>query len=290
MDGQGMRGRSGEAWGSGNEWTVRECVGGRGKRGGEQDSLACHGTRGLDRGPFGEWPPTAGVLTAELHVHSAHSYDGRDPVRDLLERAAAVGLDAIAVTDHDVIEGSLEAVEAAPEYGLLAIPGMEVSSAAGHVLALGVEEAVEPGLPFGETVDRIHDLGGIAVVPHPFQKSRSGVLAKISTDELEAADAIEVYNSRLLTGRANRRAARFARRRNIPMTAGSDAHISEMVGQATTTVDADERSVRAILEAVREGRTTVEGTRTPWHISFRQAAGGVRRRVTARFASLLERG
>jgi len=249
-----------------------------------------HGTRGLDRGPFDEWPPTAGVLTAELHVHSAHSYDGRDPIRDLLERAAAVGLDAIAVTDHDVIEGSLEAVEAAPEYGLLAIPGMEVSSAAGHVLALGVEEAVEPGLPFGETVDRIHELGGIAVVPHPFQKSRSGVLAKISTDELEAADAIEVYNSRLLTGRANRRAARFARRRNIPMTAGSDAHISEMVGQATTTVDADERSVEAVLEAVREGRTTVEGTRTPWHISFRQAAGGVRRRVTARFASLLERG
>ena len=228
------------------------------------------------------------MLTVELHVHSAHSYDGRDPVRDLLERAAAIGLDAIAVTDHDVIEGSLEAVEAAPEYGLLAIPGMEVSSAAGHVLALGVEETVEPGWSFGETVDRIHELGGIAVVPHPFQKSRSGVLANISPDELEAADAIEVYNSRLLTGRANRRAARFARRRNIPMTAGSDAHISEMVGQATTTVDTDEASVAAILEAIADGRTTVEGTRTPWRISFRQAAGGVKRRVSTRVTQLLD--
>ncbi|MEF8776169.1 MAG: PHP domain-containing protein [Haloarculaceae archaeon] len=230
------------------------------------------------------------MLTVELHVHSAHSYDGRDPVEALLERAAAVDLDAIAVTDHDTIEGSLEAVEAASRYGLVAIPGMEVSSAAGHVLALGVENAITPDLPFGETVDRIHERGGIAVVPHPFQKSRSGVLAKITEAELAAADAIEVYNSRLLTGRANRRAARFARRRNLPMTAGSDAHISEMVGQATTSVDAEDRSVGAILEAIREGRTTVEGTRTPWHISFRQAAGGVRRRILARFSRLLERG
>ncbi len=228
------------------------------------------------------------MLTVELHVHSAHSYDGRDPVDTLMARAAEVGLDAIAITDHDEIAGSREAEELADEYGLIVIPGLEVSSAAGHVLALGVDELVPPDLSFRETVDRIHELGGIAVVPHPFQESRSGVLATISTDELLAADAIEVYNSRLLTGRANRKAARFARRNNIPMTAGSDAHISEMVGQATTTVDTDERSVDAILEAIEEGRTTVEGTRTPWHISFRQAAGGVKRKVAARMSALLE--
>jgi predicted metal-dependent phosphoesterase TrpH len=228
------------------------------------------------------------VLTVELHAHSDLSYDGRDPVERLLERAAAVDLDAIAVTDHDAIEGTLEAVDRAPAYDLLALPGMEVSSAAGHVLALGVDELVPPDLSFQETLDRIHDRGGIAVVPHPFQTSRSGVLATITTEELAAADAIEVYNSRLLTGRANRKAARFARRENLPMTAGSDAHISEMVGRATTTVEADERSVDAVLDAVADGRTTVEGTRTPWRISFRQAAGGVRRRVATRFARLFE--
>jgi predicted metal-dependent phosphoesterase TrpH len=228
------------------------------------------------------------VLTVELHVHSAHSYDGRDPVADLLERAVEVGLDAIAITDHDTIEGSLAAAELAAEYGLVVIPGMEVTSDAGHVLALGVTELVPPDLSFGETIDRIHDLGGIAVVPHPFQESRSGVLANIAPDELVAADAIEVYNSRLLTGRANRKAARWARRNNVPMTAGSDAHISEMVGQATTTVGTDERSVDAILEAICDGRTTVEGTRTPWLISFRQAAGGVKRKFHARLSGLLE--
>ncbi|MFB6073972.1 MAG: CehA/McbA family metallohydrolase [Haloarculaceae archaeon] len=228
------------------------------------------------------------MLAAELHAHSSLSYDGRDSVELLLGQAAAVGLDALAVTDHDEIDASLRAAELAPEYGLVGIPGMEVTSEAGHVLALGVETAVPTELSFEETLDRIHDLGGIAVVPHPFQESRSGVLANISRDELAAADAIEVYNSRLLTGRSNRQAARYARRRSIPMTAGSDAHISEMVGQAVTSVDADEPSVEAILTAIREGETTVEGKRTPWRISFRQAAGGAKRRVKNRVTTFLE--
>jgi len=227
------------------------------------------------------------VLSAELHCHSSLSYDGRDPVELLLKQADAVGLDALAVTDHDEIDASLEAAERAAEYGLVGIPGMEVSTAAGHVLALGVEERVPEGLPYGESLDRIRDLGGIAVVPHPFQESRHGVLANVSKRALAEADAIEVYNSRLLTGRANRQAERFARERDMPMTAGSDAHISEMVGQAVTRIGAEERSVDAILDAIREGRTTVEGKRTPWHVSFRQAAGGAKRRVKNGLFSLL---
>ena len=203
------------------------------------------------------------MLSVELHVHSSLSYDGRDSVELILEQAEAVGLDAIAVTDHDEIDASRKAVERAPEYGLVAIPGIEISSKAGHVLGLGVETAVQPGLSFESTIEAIHDRGGIAVIPHPFQESRHGVMARITRDQLALGDAIEVYNSRLLTGRANRQAERFARTRNLPMTAGSDAHISEMVGQAVTRVDADERSAPAILEAVADGRTTVDRPREP---------------------------
>jgi len=219
------------------------------------------------------------VLSVELHVHSELSYDGRDPVDLILEQAKAVGLDAIAITDHDEIEASLEAVDRAPEYGLVGIPGMEISSKAGHILGFGLEEAVPPGLSFQSTIDAIHSQGGLAVIPHPFQESRHGVLARITREELAMGDAIEVYNSRLLTGRANRQAQRFAESRGMAMTAGSDAHISEMVGQAITRVDADERSASAILEAIGEGKTSVEGKRTPWHISVRQAAGGASRRL-----------
>ncbi|MFT4885215.1 MAG: putative metal-dependent phosphoesterase TrpH [Natronomonas sp.] len=137
------------------------------------------------------------------------------------------------------------------------------------------------GLTFEETLDRIHDLGGIAVVPHPFQKSRHGVAPHISRETLASADAIEVYNSRLFTGRSNRQAERFAEDHDLPMTAGSDAHIAEMVGQAVTEVDAYHPSAEAILDAIQAGRTSVVGKRTPWFISVQQFGGGVKRRVAS---------
>ena len=221
------------------------------------------------------------MLSVELHAHSELSYDGRDPVELLLEQAEAVGLDALAVTDHDEIEASLSAAARAREHDLVGIPGMEVSSAAGHVLALGVEELVPAGLPFEETVEHVCELGGIAVVPHPFQSSRHGVAAHVTSAQLASADAIEVYNSRLFTGRANRQAERFAEAHDLPMTAGSDAHIAEMIGQAVTEVDAYHRSAEGILDAIREGRTSVVGKRTPWFISVQQFGGGVRRRLTS---------
>ena len=226
------------------------------------------------------------VLSVELHTHSELSHDGRDPVDLLLEQAAAVGLDAIAVTDHDEIDASVEAAEMAPDYGLVGLVGMEVTCAAGHVLAFGIDECVESGLPFDETLEQIRDQGGIAVIPHPFQKSRHGVAAHITEEQLADADAIEVYNSRLFTGRSNRQAEKFAIRNEIPMTAGSDAHISEMVGQAVTEVGADDRSADAILDAVADGRTSVVGKRTPWRVSLRQFGGGAKRRAIRAVRSL----
>ena len=88
------------------------------------------------------------MLAAELHCHSELSYDGRDAVELLVEQAAAVGLDVLAVTDHDEIDASREAAALAEEYGLVGLVGTEVSSAAGHVLGLGVSEAVPAGLSF----------------------------------------------------------------------------------------------------------------------------------------------
>lgn len=226
------------------------------------------------------------MLSVELHAHSALSHDGRDPVDLLLEQAAAVGLDALAVTDHDEIDASIEAAERAADYGLVGIVGMEVTTAAGHVLAFGIDDLIPSGLDFGETLDRIHADDGIAVVPHPFQKTRHGVAAHVSEEALASADAIEAYNSRLFTGRANRRAERFALRNGLPTTAGSDAHISEMVGQAVTEVDVDERDASAILRAVADGRTSVVGRRTPWRVSLRQFAGGAKRRALRTIADL----
>jgi len=224
------------------------------------------------------------------HVHTRDSYDGHEPVELLLEHASEIGLDGIVVTDHDAIDASLHAAELAPDYGLLGIPGVEVSTAAGHLLALGVEECPASGRPLDETVDEVEALGGAAVVPHPFQRSRHGVSKRrlVGVDP----DAIEVYNSMLFTGYRNRRAETFARRRNIARVAGSDAHYLPNVGRAYTEVDLDVGSggvasipADAIVEAIRDGATGVRGRRTPIPESARHYAVGAARKTTYAFTS-----
>jgi predicted metal-dependent phosphoesterase TrpH len=207
------------------------------------------------------------------HVHSEASYDGHDPVDLILEHAADIGLDAVVVTDHDVIHASLAAAERAADYGLVGIPGVEVSTKHGHLLALGVEELPPRREPLGETVEWVRRHGGVAIVPHPFQRSRHGVRKRHLTD----ADAVEVYNSWLLTGYKNRRARRFADGHGYPRVAGSDSHHVGFVGRAYTEIELDgvtreELTADHVLDAIRNGATSVEGRRTPVRVSTRHYA------------------
>jgi predicted metal-dependent phosphoesterase TrpH len=217
-------------------------------------------------------------LRIDTHVHSEASYDGHEPVELLLEHAADIGLDGIIVTDHDVMYASLRAAELAPEYGLVGIPGVEVSTTSGHLLAVGVDEMPPRGAPLAKTVAWVRDRGGVAIVPHPFQRSRHGVSKRVL--KRTEADAIEVYNSWLFTGYTNRRARRFAERRHYPGVAGSDAHIVPFVGRAFTELDVDERSAAGVLDAIRCGETAARGRRQPLPVSTRHYASGAARKST----------
>ncbi|MEY7849164.1 PHP-associated domain-containing protein [Natrarchaeobius sp. A-rgal3] len=219
----------------------------------------------------------------DFHVHSDDSYDGREPIELVLEHAADIDLDGVVITDHDEIGESLRAASLAPEYGLIGIPGVEVSTRHGHLLAIGVETRPDPGLPFDETVATVRELGGIAIVPHPFQRSRHGVRKRHITD----ADAIETYNSMLFTGYRNRRARTFARRRGYPEIGASDAHYLPNVGKAYTEILVTPENGRAskaeidgddLVEAILEGRTQIRGKRTPVHKSSVQYAKGAIRK------------
>ncbi|WP_276254967.1 PHP-associated domain-containing protein [Halomontanus rarus] len=220
----------------------------------------------------------------DFHVHSDDSYDGHEPIELILEHAADIELDGVVITDHDEIEESLRAAELAPEYGLVGIPGVEVSTRHGHLLAIGVEKRPEPGRPFMETVEAVRELGGIAIVPHPFQRSRHGV----RKGHIEDADAIEVYNSMLFTGYRNRRARTFARRRDYPEIGASDAHYLPNVGRAYTDIlvtpdDVDSKTDidgNELVDAILEGRTQIRGKRTPVHKSTVQYAKGAVRKST----------
>ncbi|MFB6089933.1 MAG: CehA/McbA family metallohydrolase [Halobellus sp.] len=217
-------------------------------------------------------------LTVRLdpHVHSEGSYDGSDPVELLLEQAAEIGLDAVVVTDHDVIHESVRAAELAPQYGLVGIPGVEVSTADGHLLALGIEEMPPRRAPMADTVDWVRERGGVAIVPHPFQRSRHGVRKRRLRDV--EPDAIEVYNSWAFTGWKNRRARRYANARGYPGVAGSDAHKVGYVGRAYTEIEIEgieraDLTREVVLDAIRDGATRVEGRRTPIPTSARHYAG-----------------
>jgi predicted metal-dependent phosphoesterase TrpH len=132
-----------------------------------------------------------------------------------------------------------------------------------------------------ETVERVRELGGVAVVPHPFQRARHGVRRDAIVDA--DPDALEVYNAHTLVGLRNLQTRSFARAHGLPGVGGSDAHSAPLVGRAYTELEVEEPSVDGVLDAIRTGRTRVVGRRT----STRQYVRKYALNATIRMASVL---
>jgi len=130
------------------------------------------------------------MLRFDLHVHSNFSRDGYDSIDSILKRAKEIGLNGIAITDHNTIEGGLTGAKMAGALGLdlmvipgvgalgldlMVIPGVEVSTARGHLVVLGITKDIPPDLPVDETIKIARDMGGIVIVPHPFHPFRHGL-------------------------------------------------------------------------------------------------------------------
>jgi predicted metal-dependent phosphoesterase TrpH len=179
------------------------------------------------RDPLGEhdW------IVADLHMHTSWSHDCSIDVDELLDHAEAEGLGAIAVTDHNVFGGALEAVERARERDLIVIPGEEVKTdGQGEVIGLFLKEEIPRGLSFADTIDAIRAQGGLVYVPHPFDRLHAIPDAATLHRHLAEVDVLEVYNARLLFEAYNDEAVRFARKYNLTAGAGSDAHVLQGVG------------------------------------------------------------
>ena len=170
-------------------------------------------------------------ILADLHLHTSWSHDCSIEVGDLLDHAEAQGLGAIAVTDHNVLGGALEAVERARGRNLVVVPGEEVKTAdEGEVIGLFLREEIERGLSFAETVGAIRAQGGLVYVPHPFDRMHAIPTPATLHRHLPEIDVFEVYNARLLFEAYNDEALRFARKYNLTPGAGSDAHVLAGVG------------------------------------------------------------
>ncbi|NYT01294.1 MAG: PHP domain-containing protein [Methanosarcinales archaeon] len=214
-------------------------------------------------------------MRLDLHIHSNYS-DGRARVEDILKMARRRGLGGVAITDHDTLRGSQVARRASRvlRRDLVVIMGAEISTSEGHLLALGIEELPPLRHSPEETIDAIHDLGGIAVVPHPYHYFRHGM------GRIPPVDAVEVFNSRYILGLSNVRARREATSRGLPMVAGSDSHMLETVGLGVTVVNAD--SSGQALEEIRQGRTGIICKRTPSRMIARNVIKSVRRKIGKR--------
>ena len=170
-------------------------------------------------------------ILCDLHMHTGWSHDCAIETKDLLDHAEAIGLGGIAVTDHNVFGGALEAVELARDRNLIVIPGEEIKTdGQGEVIGLFLKEEIPRGLSFADTLTAIKEQGGLVYLPHPFDRMHTVPDASTLHRHLADVDVFEVYNARLLFEDHNDEALRFARKYNLTMGAGSDAHVLQGVG------------------------------------------------------------
>jgi predicted metal-dependent phosphoesterase TrpH len=193
------------------------------------------------------------------HVHSFFSGDGVSSPEALIASAKKKGLDGIALTDHNTSDGcrylldeGLLREDGSPVDGFLVIPGVEVSTAEGHLLCLGVwlPNGLQ-GTPADEIIEMVHSLGGLAIPAHPYDRLRSGIRERV-LDRL-AMDGLEVFNAATTLLRHNRNALSYALRKDLPQTAGSDAHHHAAVGCSHTIFPARTLSTPAILASLNQG-------------------------------------
>ncbi|HUF61103.1 MAG TPA: PHP domain-containing protein [Verrucomicrobiales bacterium] len=192
------------------------------------------------------------ALKFDLHTHSSFSSDGVSAPEDVIAVARSKGLHGIAITDHNTCEATPYLVEKGlvrrdglPVDGFLVVPGVEVTTCDGHILCLGATLHNMRGRPSLEVCNAIHDAGGLAVAPHPFDRFRAGIRQAV-LDTLPL-DAIEVFNAATTLDRHNRRALDYAASRRLSMIAGSDAHHCSVVGTAYTMLATDDFTLRGVI-------------------------------------------
>lgn len=207
---------------------------------------------------------------ADLQTHTAFG-DGMADAQALLDYVeTCTDLDVIAVTDHEDVGGALLArdAHARGNYSFEFVPGIELTTRAGHLLALWVDEPLRSLRPLAESVAAIHEAGGIAVVPHPFSWLTRSIgrrtLDRLLTNGNAAThpDGIEVANTTLAGRVTGARALRRNRERyGLAETGGSDAHFLEAVGTAATLFPG--RTAAELRTAIEARTTMAQSGRAP---------------------------
>lgn len=196
------------------------------------------------------------AFRVDLHVHSSFSPDSRMSLTEIADRLAYAGLSGIAVTDHNSIESHAKLPELRRRYpSYLFIPGVEVSTAAGHLLVYGVEELPPVRRPLEETLDWVRSRGGVSVLAHPLRLVHGAGRGAAESAKVDGIEAQNGHNGPV----PNAKAEVIGARRHLALTGGSDAHAVLGIGRTFTRVPGGDQSVDGVLQALRAGRTDAGG-------------------------------
>jgi hypothetical protein len=199
------------------------------------------------------------MLKMDSHIHSEYSPDSSSKIDDILKVANQRNIDIIAISDHNTVDGTSEVLKKTRNTDILAIPSIEISSTHGHILGFGCKENVPRDLSPEDTIDRIHDLGGLAIIPHPYCFYRHGLLHNYK--EKLKIDAIETKNARFIIGYCNGKAKKLSVKENIPALGASDAHYYKFVGDCYSMIDC-KKDIDSVMKAILKGKTEACGKGT----------------------------
>ncbi|HEY6115010.1 MAG TPA: PHP domain-containing protein [Candidatus Dormibacteraeota bacterium] len=192
------------------------------------------------------------MIRVDLHLHSHFSHDGRSSLDELISRARECGLDRLALTDHNTVEGAMQLLHIAPE---LAIAGEEVKTLEGEVIGLFITNRIAPFLKAEEAMDLIHGMGGLTYLPHPLDRHRSHFRAERVVDLATRIDIIETYNP-WCDAAANQAAARIAEDLDKVAATGSDSHSAAELGRSWMEIE-EYSGTEDFLEKLRFARHVV---------------------------------
>ncbi len=202
-----------------------------------------------------------GFWNVDLHSHTLWSKDCLTSFETIIRLCERRGIHRIAITDHNTAESALKMHRLAPE---LVIPGEEIMTPQGEILAYFVQESVPAGLSPEETIRRLRDQDAVISVSHPFDRLRKGAWLEADLERIAPlVDAVEVFNARCLFPEDNARALDFARQHGLPGTAGSDAHTPPEYGRAALQLSPF-FSPSEFRTALRDAR--VIGGLSPWYV------------------------
>jgi dephospho-CoA kinase len=218
-------------------------------------------------------PPT--LWRVDLHSHTSASKDCLSSPGEVVRHARDVGLDRIAITDHDEIDGALEARSLDPE---LVIVGEEVRTVKGlDIIGLFISEHIPRGGTFREIAEEIRRQGGVVYAPHPFDAHR-GTTEAFLDDVADCIDVVEGFNARIHDPRRNQRAQNWALAKGLPVGAGSDAHTLGEIGRATVRLPAFD-GPSEFLTALPDGR--IEGRSSSPLVHFGSTWAKIAKRLGA---------